>query len=272
MLPWLVRHLAVQPDCMPELVDVEGFRRVLAEHATGRRVVDVDVRDSGVLRGTSAGTLRSCLVGRRFAQPWRHGKWLIAPTDGPAVAVHFGMTGSLVADGSVHRHDRVVFALKGAELRYRDMRKLTGLHLARRERDVAGLLADLGPDALRVSAAEFARRLRSRRRQLKPALMDQSVVAGLGNLLVDEILWRARLHPQRGLTELDRGALSRLHTRMRWVLHTAAPLGRVPARSSWLTSHRDQDGARCPRCATVLEHARVGGRATVWCPSCQLAP
>lgn len=257
---------------MPELVDVEGFRRVFAEQATGRRVVDVDVRDSGVLRGTSAGTLRSLLVGRRFAKPWRHGKWLFAPTDGPAVAMHFGMTGALVADGSVHRHDRVVFVLEGAELRYRDMRKLTGLHLARQERDVAGLLADLGPDALVVPAAEFARRLRGARRKLKSALMDQSVVAGLGNLLVDEILWRARLHPRRGLTELDCGALSRLHTRMRWVLHTAVPLGRVPARPSWLTGHRDEDGARCPRCATVLQHARVGGRGTVWCPSCQPPP
>lgn len=256
---------------MPELVDVEGFRRVLAEHATGRRVVDVDVRDSGVLRGTTAGTLRSSLVGRRFAQPWRHGKWLIAPTDGPAVMMHFGMTGALVAGGSAHRHDRVLFTLEGAELRYRDMRKLTGLHLACGEHEIAGLLADLGPDALVVPAAEFAERLGGRRRQVKPALMDQHVLAGLGNLLVDEIAWRARLHPQRSLTDLDRAARSRLHSRMRSVLRTAAPLGRVPARPSWLTGHREH-GGRCPRCATVLEHGRVGGRGTVWCPSCQPAP
>jgi hypothetical protein len=91
---------------VPELVDVEGFRRVLAEQATGRRVVDV--RDSGVLRGTSAGALRSALIGRRFAQPWRHGKWLIAPTDGPAVAMHFGMTGALVADSSAQINRDVI--------------------------------------------------------------------------------------------------------------------------------------------------------------------
>lgn len=256
---------------MPELVDVEGFRRVLAEHATARRVVDVDVRDSGVLRGTNAGTLRSSLVGRRFGQPWRHGKWLIAPTDGPAVMMHFGMTGALVAGGAAHRHDRVVFTLENTELRYRDMRKLTGLQLARGDREIAGVLADLGPDALMVPAAEFVNRLGGRRRQLKSALMDQNVVAGLGNLLVDEILWRARLHPQCSLTNLDRAALSRLHARMRWVLNTAAPLGRVPARPSWLTGHRE-DRARCPRCATVVQHAKVGGRTTVWCPSCQRHP
>jgi formamidopyrimidine-DNA glycosylase len=186
------------------------------------------------------------------------------------VMMHFGMTGALVADGAVHRHDGVVFILEGAELRYRDMRKLTGLHLACDEREIAGVLADLGPDALVIPAAEFVERLGGRHRQLKPALMDQSVVAGLGNLLVDEIAWRARVHPQRSLTDLDRAALSRLHTRMRWVLRTAAPLGRVPARPSWLTGNRE-DGARCPRCAIVLKHAKVGDRNTVWCPFCQSA-
>lgn len=257
---------------MPELVDVEGFRRTFAEHATGRPVTGVEVHDEGVLHRASAATLRTALVNRRFTQPWRHGKWLIAPTDGSTVAMHFGMTGALVADGSMHRHDRVVFVFGGVELRYRDMRKLTGIYLAREESDVAGLLADLGPDALRVRAEEFVERVGTRRRQLKPALMDQAVLAGLGNLLVDEILWRARLHPQRSGLQLDRGALSRLHARMQSVLRTAAPLGRVPARPSWLTGHRDDASARCPRCATTLERRKIGSRGTVWCPCCQPEP
>ncbi len=186
--------------------------------------------DEGVLRGASAHALRSALQGRRFAEPWRHGKWLIAPTGGPALAMHFGMTGALVTDGSEHRHDRVVFVLDDRALRYRDMRKLTGIHLA---------------------------------------LMDQGVIAGLGNLLVDEILWRARLHPGRRTGELDHAALSELHARMRSVLRTAALLGEVPARRSWLIGHREDDGGRCPRCGTRLEHSKVGGRATVCCPRCQ---
>lgn len=223
---------------MPELADVEGFRRVLAEHV-GRRIVDVEVRDAGVLRGTSAPALRSALRGRRFTEPWRHG------------------------------NDRVVFVLDDSALRYRDMRKLTGIHLGREESDVDALLADLGPDAASVSREAFVERLSRRRRQLKPALMDQGVLAGLGNLLVDEILWRARLHPGRRTAELDQAALSGLHARMRSVLRTAARHGEVPARRSWLTGHREDDNGRCPRCGARLEHNKISGRAPVWCPHCQ---
>lgn len=259
---------------MPELADVEGFRGVLAEHA-GRRIVEVQVRDPGVLRGTSGPALRAALRGRRLGQPWRHGKWLIAPTDGPTLAMHFGMTGALLADGPEHRHDRVVFVLDGTTLRYRDMRKLTGMHLARERSDLDALLAELGPDAAAVSRSEFTERLAQRGRQLKPALMDQRVIAGLGNLLVDEILWRARLHPARNTAKLDRAALATLHARMRSVLRTAATAGKVPARRSSLTGHRDETGGddgRCPRCDTRLRYGRVGARSTVWCPRCQPAP
>ncbi|HZR53868.1 MAG TPA: DNA-formamidopyrimidine glycosylase family protein [Streptosporangiaceae bacterium] len=242
---------------MPELPDVEGFRAVLA----------------------------------------RHGKWLIARTDGPALLMHFGMTGELRwADPGEprHRHDRVIFVVDGGELRFRDMRKLQGITLAKGPADIDRVLAGLGPDALGIGPEEFGRALAKRdrpaggrqaigraggrqaggrqaggRQAVKAALIDQSVVAGLGNLLADEILWRARIHPRRPVRELEPAEQTRVHAQMRKVLGAAIPAGRVPVRAGWLTGHRDRDGGRCPRCGTVLMRDRIGGRTTVWCRSCQ---
>jgi formamidopyrimidine-DNA glycosylase len=261
---------------MPELPDVEAFRAVLDGHATGRPVRRVEVADAGVLRGVSARQFGEALRGRRFTATERHGKWLVACTDGPAVLLHFGMTGSLHwSDPGEprHRHDRVVFVLggpdgrdRGGELRYRDMRKLKGLTLARDRRGVEDVLAGLGPDALEIGAGDFARLLAGRRAAVKAVLVDQHRIAGLGNLLADEILWRARISPRRRASDLTAGEHQRLYTQMRRVLRAAMADGRVPSRPTWLTGVRDRPGARCPRCGTVLERARIGGRTTVWCP------
>ncbi|GAB2958728.1 Fpg/Nei family DNA glycosylase [Amycolatopsis acidiphila] len=254
---------------MPELPDVEGFRRVLAEHAVGKRIEDVLVRDAQVLRGVSANRLRKALVGKCFAEPWRLGKWLVAPVEGgpETMVLHFGMTGSLRwEDGEPHRHDRVIFCFDGGELRYRDMRKLKGLWLVTGSPDA--VLGDAGPDALAVSRKEF-RELLQGRRQVKAALTDQSVLSGLGNLLADEILWRARINPRTPVSTLEVGDIDRIHAQMGTVLRAAVKAERVPPWPSWLTGRRDEPSGACPRCGTTLRHGRVGGRGTVWCPRCQ---
>jgi formamidopyrimidine-DNA glycosylase len=259
---------------MPELPDVEGFRRVLAGHAVGRRIERVDVHDAGVLRGVTAGQLAADLRGREFAEPVRQGKWLIARTGGPAVLMHFGMTGNLrwtERDAPDERFDRVSFVTGAGELRYGDMRKLQGITLAADDAEVIRLLRSLGPDALRVGPDEFTRLLQGRRAAIKAALIDQQVIAGLGNLLADEILWRARIHPRRVARTLTAQELRTLHAEMRWVLRASVRAGSVPARRSWLTSVRDQRMPHCPRCGTALCRTRVGGRTTMWCPLCQQA-
>ncbi|MGO4424252.1 DNA-formamidopyrimidine glycosylase family protein, partial [Streptomyces sp. MCAF7] len=199
---------------MPELPDVEGFRRVLASCAEGRRVEGVEVGDAGVLRGVTSQRLRRELTGRRFDVPERHGKWLIARTDGPTVLLHFGMTGDLtchVHDDPPHPHDRVTIVLDdGHDLRYRDQRKLRGLWLAATDADLDRIMGDQGPDALSVSRAELDKRLVGRHGRVKATLTDQSVVAGLGNLLGDEILWRAGINPARRTDELTPEERARL--------------------------------------------------------------
>ncbi|QIZ36793.1 Fpg/Nei family DNA glycosylase [Saccharopolyspora sp. ASAGF58] len=266
---------------MPELPDVEGFRRV-AEQATGRQVREVRVHDAQVLRGIGADAFQRALRRRYFAEPRRHGKWLLiamaaaanASPAPPTLLLHFGMTGNLqwcAHRDELHRHDRLVFDFAAGELRYRDMRKLTGIHLAREQDEVDDLLAELGPDAQEVGADEFAERLTRTRRRLKPALMDQSVLAGLGNICADEILWRARIDPNRATADLVAADLDRLHREMRAMLREAVRVGRVPDGASWLTGHRDQPDRRCPRCSSALRRMRIGGRSTLWCPTCQPA-
>ncbi|TDD70037.1 Fpg/Nei family DNA glycosylase [Jiangella aurantiaca] len=264
---------------MPELPDVEGFRRVLRK-AAGRTIDRVDVLDAGVLRGVDAGELRDALMGATFAAPRRHGKWLVGPVragrrhrrDEPSVVFHFGMTGSLTwssADAERHRHDRVTVGAGSRELRYRDLRKLQGIRLLPDDDAVTDLLHDLGPDAADVDDVELGERLGRRPRRLKPALMDQTVVAGLGNLLADEILWQARIHPGRGTRDLTDADRRRLYDRLHAVLRRSTRAGRVPGWPSWLTGHRDGPDDTCPRCGAHLRRTRLGGRTTVWCPRCQ---
>jgi formamidopyrimidine-DNA glycosylase len=258
---------------MPELPDVEGFRRVLAEHA-GEPIRAVRVYDPGVLRGISARRLADTLRGRRFEEPRRHGKWLIAPLGGPVLILHFGMTGSLswnAPDRPRHRHDRLVWSLAEGELRYRDMRKLQGVRLAQSQDQADRMLGELGPDALDVSRENFGELLASRRGRLKTALTDQSVIAGLGNLLADEICWRARISPLRAAKDLDDADRRTLYQAMRRVLHASIKAERVPPRDSWLTGARDKPDGSCPRCGTSLCGKRVSGRRTVWCRRCQPA-
>lgn len=257
---------------MPELPDVEGFRRVFASNAVGRPVRRVDVLDAGVLRDVTAERLSGTLLGRRFAEPRRHGKWLIAPANASAVLLHFGMTGSLhwVGPGQQpHRHDRVVLGFGDGELRYRDMRKLQGLRLVDYPGGVDEVLADTGPDAAEVSCDQLAELLGGRQRHIKATLLDQSIIAGIGNLLADEILWRAGIHPRTPVARLGRTELARLETAMRGVLRESMKAGRVPTEKSWLTGRRDEVSGSCPRCGTILVHDRVGGRGTTWCPRCQ---
>ncbi|MFD8379276.1 Fpg/Nei family DNA glycosylase [Streptomyces sp. NPDC059679] len=258
---------------MPELPDVEGFRRVLASCAEGRRVEGVEVGDAGVLRGVTSQRLRRELTGRRFDAPERHGKWLIARTDGPTVLLHFGMTGDLTChehDDPPHPHDRVTIVLDdGHDLRYRDQRKLRGLWLAATDADLDRILGDQGPDALSVSRAELDERLAGRHGRVKATLTDQSVVAGLGNLLGDEILWRAGINPARRTDELTPEERARLERAMRGVLLTSVQAGHVPTSPSWLTGRRDDPDPHCPRCGSPLRRSRMAGRTTAWCPHCQ---
>ncbi len=210
------------------------------------------------------------LAGHRFGEPGRIGKWLILPTDGPTLLIHSGMTGHpyYAADrAEAEKYERLVVSLDRGELRYADLRKLRGVWLV--DDDIAEVTGPQGPDALGLGLRAFRDALSGHHGRLKPTLMDQSVIAGLGNLLTDEICWRAKINPSRLLTDLDAGELKRLHTAMTGVLCTSVRHGRVPGLPRWLTGVRDEPDPSCPRCGTRLADRRIGGRTAVWCPRCQ---
>jgi len=257
---------------MPELPDVEGYRRLVAAHFVGLTVRRVEVLDAGVIRNSNARQFRKTVRGRTFCRVDRRGKWLVAHMDGPALVWHFGMTGSLVVvprAAALDRYDRFILAGDEDELRYRDMRKLGGVWLAGGGAAIDEIIGPQGPDAWTVSLGDFAGRFRARRGAIKPALMDQRVIAGLGNMLSDEVLWSAGVRPARPAAALDSGEVERLHRALRDVLRRSRRAGRIPRTPSWLSSQRDQEQPICPRCHGQLERGTLAGRTALSCPNCQ---
>lgn len=257
---------------MPELPDVEGFRRVFAEHAAGRTVERVEVLDRSMLRNRRPQALGRLLAGQRLRDPRRHGKWMIVPVGGGWLLLHFGMTGLLewCARGSErHAHDRLILVCDRGELRYRNMRKFGGVWVARDDAERDRVIGPLGPDARGIARERFDELIASRRGAIKAALMDQRLIAGLGNLLSDEALWRARVNPRAACRSLSPRRRVALHDAVRATVRESIPAGRVPHGPKWLTAVRDRPDARCPRCGTKLIKATVAGRTACWCRRCQ---
>lgn len=254
---------------MPELPDVEGFRRYLAGHAAGHRIARVEAPDREIIRNRSAQALGRAVRGRRFGQPGRHGKWLIAPVDDVELLLHFGMTGELrwTSDAAGrHPHDRLIFVCEDGELRYNNMRRFGGVWLARDDAERDEVTGPLGPDAAGLSGDEFEQLLAGRRGAIKAALMDQRLIAGIGNLLSDEILWRARVHPAAPVATLTAARRRRLYDALHAAVTESIRYGRVPHGPRWLTRVRNDRGAKCPRCGAGLRRATIAGRTACWCP------
>lgn len=262
---------------MPEGLEAEIYRRH-AERALRREIVRVDVD----LTQPMAHELVQVLPGLRFAAARRHGKLVLLDTagpdgSGPTLGLHFGMTGRLVVDGgaAIDRleyasgrddpsWDRLVIELaprrgggRHGVLRVNDPRRWARFDLDPDERR-------LGPDFLAISRAEVGERLRGRRAALKAVLLDQSVVAGLGNLCVDEILWQAGLAPARPAGSLTRRQLDGLDGAMRE--HLPAMLARGGSHRGTISPEVRAALPPCPRDGRPLQRATVGGRTTIWCP------
>ena len=260
---------------MPELPEVEAYRR-LAERALHRQVIRVRVGDRRFLRGgaTQAG-LRRLLVGRSFGAVRRRGKLLVLDVDGSdqRLGLRFGMTGRLHVDGadgverlvySSGRHlaawDRLsVDFADGGSLVVSDPRLLGGASIDPDEEA-------LGPDALEVTPAQLRQALGESAAPLKARLMDQARLAGVGNLVADEVLWRASLSPLRPAGSLDDTERRRLHHHLRRTLADLVEQG--GSHTGGLMEER-QVGGRCPRCGTELHRSRIGGRSSWWCPTHQ---
>jgi formamidopyrimidine-DNA glycosylase len=238
---------------LPELPEVESYARTFARHALGRAIAGVRVLDDRVL-AVRERELRK-LVGRQFTRVRRHGKHLFAQAGDVWLRLHFGMTGDLTTE--VERFARVVFDFDdGTLLAFDDMRLFGVVDLVR-DPDAFIRERGLGPDPLEMSLREFRARVAGRRGAVKPMLMSQHVVAGVGNLYADETLFRAGIHPRRGVDGLDDDDVKNLFDQLRRVLREA-----IGGRRRMFPR---EEGERCPRCGGTIGRAVVGGRTTYFC-------
>ncbi|MBM3129423.1 MAG: DNA-formamidopyrimidine glycosylase [Chloroflexi bacterium] len=277
---------------MPELPEVETVVRDLRALVIGRTIVSARVHWQRTIATPRARAFARQIRQHKIRAITRRGKYLIfhlrcrgdrpvAPTK--YLLAHLRMTGGfdLVArDAPRDQHIHVCLQLdNGDELRFRDPRKFGRMWLVD---DPAQVVGKLGPEPLEISAREFHTRIAKRRGNLKPLLLDQKFLAGIGNIYADEALWYARLHPLRQAESLTRVERGRLYRAIRQVLTRAIAVGgtsidvmyrRVNGMSGGFTESLrafDQEERPCRRCGTPIRKTIVGQRGTHFCPVCQI--
>ncbi|GAB2570306.1 Fpg/Nei family DNA glycosylase [Spirosoma areae] len=266
---------------MPELPEVEIRRQYLETSSLFQPIHHIEVEDRKLLT-TDYTTLLNTLTGRQFTGTRRIGKNLFVLTDSPGVIVHmhFGMTGDLDYYHSSldrPRFARIVFEFtNGFNLGFLCPRKFERVGLVE---DINAFLQrkKIGPDGLAISLAELCERVQRKKAFIKPVLLDQNIVAGLGNWIVDEVLFQAHIHPKQRADSLTDWQMRELHQAIQLVLETAiryeATYRDFP--NSFLIHVREWDDSPyddveahkfCPRCRTRIERSIVGGRTTFFCP------
>lgn len=276
---------------MPELPEVETVARGLQRVLPGRRIVEVRLGKTDFIVDPAA--LETHLPGSRIAAVRRYGKFLLVDlerenggTPAFSLLIHLGMTGQLrtcAPDTEIAPHTHVFFALDdGRELRYTDIRRFGKMQLLQNgERET--ILKEFGLDPLEASEADFRAQIGSRRARIKAALLDQSVLRGIGNIYADESLWHARIHPMRIGANLGPEECSRLYRAVQKVLKEAIRL-----RGSSISDYVDSDGLpgefqlrhrvyqrhgkKCSRCGARIRRTVVAGRSSHFCPRCQRPP
>jgi formamidopyrimidine-DNA glycosylase len=267
---------------VPELPEVESARAVIERAALGREIVDADDSDTYVTRPHRPGELRAALVGRRLTAAHRRGKSMWFDTSGtadsaaagPTLGIHLGMSGKIViADGQGaeieggdywqrgrasgdHRFTRfsLTFA-DGGSLLLIDPRRLGR---ARLDPPVEAL----GPDAREITRTQFRAAFLRGTAPVKARLLDQNAIAGVGNLIADQVLWTAKIHPARPVGELDQADVDRLYRAVRRYVQSTVANGGVHTLP--IVEFR-KAGARCPRDGAPMAHGTIGGRTTWWC-------
>lgn len=270
---------------MPELPEVETIVRELREPLIGRRFTGVSVGWGNVVKMPSVAELKDRILGQKIIGIRRRGKYLVFTlSGGDNLILHLKMTGRLKVEPAwkkFEKHDHTVFSLDdGRELRFNDMRKFGCVYLVE---DAEEILGKLGPEPLAddFTLEAFAALLTRRSGAIKPLLLNQRFVAGLGNIYADEALFAAGLHPQRKANTLTGEEIERLYRAIRQVLYQAIKDegttfdGVYRKADGEEGGHQDhlmvfrRRGGPCPRCGETIQRIMVGGRGTYFCPRCQ---
>lgn len=273
---------------MPELPEVETIRKTLQELVVHKKVDRVSVFWPKIIKHPEeVSQFKDALVGQTITDIGRRGKFLILYTDDFALISHLRMEGKyglFQVTEPVDKHTHVIFHFTdGTELRYKDVRKFGTMHLYLKGQEFDLLpLASLGPEpfSAEFTVESLALKLSRTKRNIKAALLDQKVMVGLGNIYVDEALFRAQIHPERSADGLSAEEISRLHKEIIDTLTEAVQKGGSTIRS-YVNSQGQigmfqlellvygRKGKECKVCGSQLERIVSGGRGTVFCPTCQ---
>ena len=261
---------------MPELPEVETVVRTLGPHLIGQTIARAEFRSRFVTPGDRE-ELGRRLVGRRIESIERRGKFIWMKLDTGHLAVHLGMTGRLLFNGVEGPHTHGRFELADALLLYDDIRQFGRIEWSE---GIPERIAALGPEPLEISLEDFVARLSARSTKVKPLLLNQSFLAGLGNIYVDEALHRASIHPNTASRGISRVRAAGLHQSIVEILRVA-----IEHRGSSISDYVDADGQRggfqvlhqvygregepCMRCGTPIRRIVVAQRGTHYCPQCQ---
>lgn len=279
---------------MPELPEVETVRQGLAKWVAGRRIDAVEVHHPRAVRRhlPGGGHFADVLAGRTVLDVARRGKYLWLPLDsGDAIVGHLGMSGQLLmqpatAPDEAHLRVRFTFADDGPQLRFVDQRTFGGLSVSEGGAQLPAEIAHIARDPLdpAFSDADFVAALRRRRTEVKRALLDQTLISGVGNIYADEALWRARLHGARPTDALTRPAAVRLLGHVRDVLTEAIVAGGTSFDALYVNVNGEsgyfdralhaygREGLPCHRCGTPMRREQFMNRSSYSCPSCQRRP
>jgi formamidopyrimidine-DNA glycosylase len=279
---------------MPELPEVETVREGLSRWVVGRTIELVEVRHPRSVRRHAAGgaDFAAALVGRTITAARRRGKylWLALDSD-DAIVGHLGMSGQLLLlDGAApagpHLRVRVTFTDGGAELRFVDQRTFGGLALSPGGATLPAEIAHIARDPFdpAFDPDRFVAAIGARRTGVKRALLDQTLISGVGNIYADEALWRAGVHGARGCAELTRPAVRRLLGHVTDVMREALHLGGTSFDALYVNVNGEsgyfdrslavygQEGLPCPRCGTAIRREPFMNRSSFSCPRCQPRP
>ncbi len=266
---------------MPELPEVETIRRTLAPHVEGRAIDEVLFHWERTCVGDAEETAAH-LAGQRIERLDRYGKylmfWLSKDGRGSLLSIHLRMTGNLLLNSEPGPFTRAEMILRdGPSLIFHDIRKFGRWQWSR---ELPSRLAELGPEPLDVTLAEFKKRLAARKGRLKALLLNQEFLRGLGNIYADEALFRARLHPERSAADVGQRKARDLHAAIRSVLLDAIAAGGTSI-NNYVDSQGTQGyfqlqvrvygktGKPCPNCKTAIRRILVSQRSTHYCPRCQ---
>ncbi|MDQ2711539.1 MAG: bifunctional DNA-formamidopyrimidine glycosylase/DNA-(apurinic or apyrimidinic site) lyase [Acidobacteriota bacterium] len=263
---------------MPELPEVETVVRSVIRHIVGQRIRCVALSSARVTRGDRRATI-AALSGAKITSVGRHGKQILIELDRGLLYVHLGMTGNLLWNATPGKHSRAVFELENGVLVYNDIRQFGRVEFYQ---EAPTHITRVGPDALKLEFPAFFLGLKKRKGPIKPLLLNQAFLSGVGNIYADEALYAARIHPRARAYRLSETRAKELYAQIQQILRLA-----IEHRGSSISNHVDacgepgqfqqlhavygRTGEPCLRCGTPVRRIVLGQRGTHYCPRCQRA-